>query len=138
MPLPLSGDRTLVTGDADLAARWLSKKLGQEVPTVSLALAGAPLVQAQAEGDTGTLLFRSAQGIPLALHIFLHARIDAKRTRSVPYEGDVYQVATVGGAPNTLVSWQSDGCAFAAVAPLSQQELLPYAHEMSRRCLPGH
>ncbi len=140
IPTPLPAAQTFVTGDADAAARWLSGQLGQEVPTISLALMDASLIEAQVDktGNCATLLFRSPQGAPVTLYVFSHARVSTGQAQTVSYRGDRYQVAQSKTTPNTLISWQNKGQVYAAVAPLPPQALLPYAHEMSRRCLPGH
>ena len=132
------GDQTLVTDDADRAARWLSEQLGAELPPVNLALSNTRLVNAQANSaaNTGMMLFRNVQGVPLVLHFYLHARVDPNVTRSVSYESSRYQVAARASSLNTLVLWESDGHTFAAVAPLPLNEFLPYVHQMSRRCRP--
>ena len=138
--LPGPRERTLTTGDSDAAARWLSAQLGEDIPAVSLALAEAPLVEAQADPDrhAGVLLFRSADGVPVALHVFVHARLDPRGTARVVYRGGVYRVASDPHLPNSLALWHSRGQVFAAVAPLPPPQLLPYVHQLSRGCLPEH
>jgi RNA polymerase sigma-70 factor (ECF subfamily) len=133
---PMPAQMTLATPDADQAARWMSARLGAEIPPVNLSLLGGRLVGAKADPKIrqGELLFRDARGASLLLYVFLERGIRLPPIASVRYEGADYRVAEQASPRRSILVWQAQGRTFAVVSPLPASELLPYAREMDRHC----
>jgi anti-sigma factor RsiW len=130
------GPESLVTASPDRAAEWLRTRLKFEVPAVSLSLIQAEMVGARwypAE-NAGELVYRDARGRLVSLHIYPERRIVGDQFRTVSYQGRDYVLANAAANGVSVVLWGGEGVAYAAVGKMGPEDLLPFAHEMARRC----
>jgi anti-sigma factor RsiW len=135
-PLPPASGITFNTDDPDRAANWLGHRLNAEIAPVNLSLSGARLVATWADrtANRGTLIYRSAQGVPIALYLFLAPGTTLPPLPRVTFNGSTYRVAEIKMPPAAAAAWQADGRAYVAAASLPLYDLLPYVHEMDRSC----
>ncbi len=129
---PPPGREQFVTDDPDLASRWLSARIGTEIPPLNLSLVHARLQEVFPIDNCGVLLYMDERRRRVELLIYPRAHLAERGTGLTTYGKQSYRTRESDG--QSTVAWETERAAFVAASEMPLNDLLPFAHEMARRC----